>query len=123
MKRNISRPIVGLVVLVFAAMSLSFDLVLTAELTRNQNANSSTTTQNTAQADLSGTYTGTFICDAAGLNGETTLTINGNEFTTAEGKSGRIVATTTRGYTAVALQVNDGTTTPTSAPTILSLRA
>jgi hypothetical protein len=76
------------------------------------------------QTDLSGTYTGTFVCDAVGINGETTLTINGNEFTTADGKSGRIVATTTRGYTAVALQVNDATgTAAATTPTILSLRA
>lgn len=76
------------------------------------------------QTDLSGTYTGTFVCDAVGINGETTLTINGNEFTTADGKSGRIVATTTRGYTAVALQVSDATgTAAATTPTILSLRA
>ena len=30
------------------------------------------------QADLSGTYTGTFNCELAGLMGETTLTITGN---------------------------------------------
>jgi len=67
------------------------------------------------QTDLSGTYSGTFVCDAAGINGETTLTINGNEFTTADGKGGRIVATTTRGYTAVALQFNDA---PATAPPV-----
>ena len=42
----------------------------------------------------------------AGLTGDTTLTINGNEFTTADGKTGRIVASTTGGYTAVALQMS-----------------
>jgi hypothetical protein len=31
----------------------------------------------TVQTDLSGTYTGTFNCDIAGLTGDTTLTING----------------------------------------------
>ena len=51
----------------------------------------------TTQTDLSGTYTGTFRCEAAGLTGDTTLTINGNEFTTSDGKTGRIVASTTRG--------------------------
>ncbi len=56
------------------------------------------------QTDLSGTYTGTFTCDQAGLTGDTTLTIAGNQFTTSDGRNGRIVATTTRGYTAVALQ-------------------
>src|SRR5215212_7536910 len=48
-----------------------------------------TTTQNerqmtkgqTSQVDLSGTYTGTFLnCDAAGLSGDTTLTISGDQF-------------------------------------------
>jgi hypothetical protein len=66
-----------------------------------------TMTTQTSQLDLSGTYTGTFVnCDAGGLSGETTLTINGNQFTTADGKSGRIIASKTRGYTAVALQMS-----------------
>jgi outer membrane biosynthesis protein TonB len=78
----------------------------------------------TEQTDLSGTYTGTFNCDALGLTGDTTLTITGNQFTTADGKTGRIVASTTRGYTAVALQAGDVGTGPTAtAPTIVSLRA
>jgi hypothetical protein len=82
------------------------------------------------QADLSGTYAGTFNCDALGLTGDTTLTINGNQFSTADGKTGRIVGSTTHGYTAVALQTGDvptgATTTPgaaTTTPTIVSLRA
>ena len=84
------------------------------------------------QTDLSGTYAGTFNCDALGLTGDTTLTINGNQFSTADGKTGRIVASTTRGYTAVALQTGDmaGATTAgattgaaTTAPQIVSLRA
>ena len=59
------------------------------------------------QFDLSGSYTGTFAnCDAAGLNGETTLTITGNTFTTSDGKTGRIIASKSRGYTAVALQMS-----------------
>ena len=74
----------------------------------------------TTQTDLSGTYTGTFRCEALGLTGDTTLTINGNEFTTADGKSGRIVASTTGGYTAVALQLN--ATDPKAPPQIVSLR-
>ena len=65
-----------------------------------------TTQGMTTQVDLSGTYAGTFTCDAAGLTGDTTLTINGNEFTTSDGKTGRIVASKTRGYTAVALQMS-----------------
>src|SRR5690242_12381214 len=83
------------------------------------------------QTDLSGTYAGTFNCDALGLTGDTTLTITGNQFTTAEGKTGRIVASTTRGYTAVALQSGDvaaatatgAATATTTAPTIVSMRA
>lgn len=66
-----------------------------------------TMTTQTNQVDLSGTYTGTFVnCDAAGLAGETTLTITGNQFTTTDGKSGRIIASRTKSYTAVALQMS-----------------
>src|SRR5689334_14403878 len=89
-------------------------------------------TSPTEQTDLSGTYAGVFNCDALGLTGDTTLTITGNQFTTADGKSGRIVASTTRGYTAVALQLGDmstspstaaaATSSPMAAPTIVSLR-
>jgi hypothetical protein len=87
----------------------------------------------TTQTDLSGTYTGTFNCESAGLVGETTLTITGNQFTTSDGKSGRIVASTTGGYTAVALQIGESTPAATSGatattgaappPQIISLRA
>lgn len=72
------------------------------------------------QTDLSGTYTGTFNCEALGLTGDTSLTIIGNDFATADGKTGRIVASTTRGYTAVTLQMGG---TETATPTIVSLRA
>lgn len=83
-------------------------------------------------ADLSGTYTGTFNCEPLGLTGDTTLTINGNEFTLADGRTGRLVASTTRGYTAVALQLAPAaaaTTTTgaaagtTTTPSVVSLRA
>ena len=82
-------------------------------------ASQTTTTTPTTQTDLSGSYVGTFKCDELGLTGDTTLTISGNEFTTADGKSGRVVASTTKGYTAVALQTGDGTT---ATPTVVSLR-
>lgn len=66
-----------------------------------------TTTPQSTQLDLSGTYAGTFAnCDTLGLSGDTTLTINGNQFTTADGKSGRIIASKSRGYTAVAMQMS-----------------
>src|SRR6476646_2765964 len=81
----------------------------------------------TEQTDLSGTYTGTFDCADAGLTGETTLTITGNQFTTSDGKSGRITAATTRGYTGVALQFGELVMatgkTPGVSPTIVSMRA
>lgn len=81
----------------------------------------------TEQADLSGTYAGTFDCSDAGLTGETTLTITGNQFTTSDGKSGRITAATTRGYTGVAMQVGEfvpaAGTQAAVLPTIVSMRA
>ena len=77
---------------------------------QNQNQNSSQAPARagqTNQVDLSGTYTGNFVnCDALGLSGDTTLTVTGNEFTTADGKRGRIIASRTRGYTAVAMQMS-----------------
>lgn len=81
----------------------------------------------TEQTDLSGTYTGTFDCSDAGLTGETTLTITGNQFTTSDGKSGRITAATTRGYTGVAMQFGE-LVLPTGkqpgvSPVIVSMRA
>ena len=95
-------------------------------------AQTTTTMTPTEQTDLSGTYAGTFNCDALGLTGDTTLTINGNQFSTADGKTGRIVASTTHGYTAVAMQTGDVSTTPATgaaaatpaaAPMIVSMRA
>jgi hypothetical protein len=82
----------------------------------------------TEQTDLSGTYTGTFDCGDAGVTGPTTLTVTGNQFTLADGKSGRIVASTTRGYTGVAMQFGEvAMATPGQPagppPTIVSMRA
>ena len=84
--------------------------------------------QQSTQTDLSGTYAGTFNCDALGLTGDTTMTVNGNEFTLADGRTGRIVASTTGGYTAVALQLTPAATTPGTAatpttPMVVSMRA
>jgi hypothetical protein len=74
----------------------------------------------TNQVDLSGTYAGTFDCEAAGLMGDTTITINGNEFTTESGKKGRIIASKNPGYTAVAIQVSPAD--PNAKAVIVSLR-
>ncbi len=84
--------------------------------------------ETTEQTDLSGTYTGTFDCADASVVGPTTLTVTGNQFTTDGGKSGRIVASTTRGYTAVAMQFGEVVmATPGKPagppPTIVSMRA
>src|ERR1041385_90383 len=70
-------------------------------------ATMSQTTDAGVATDLSGTYTGTMDCADAGITGDTTLTITGNTFTTSDGKSGRIVTDTTRGYTAVAMQFGE----------------
>ena len=78
----------------------------------------------TAQVDLSGTYAGTFNCEEAGLVGDTTLTITGNEFTTADGRKGRLIASKTSGYTAVALQINPADPNmPAAGAKVISLRA
>lgn len=76
----------------------------------------------TTQVDLSGTYAGTFNCEEAGLVGDTTLTINGNEFTTADGRKGRIIASKSSGYTAIALQVSPADASGTATAKVISLR-
>jgi len=73
--------------------------------TQTTTTNEKQTMPKTTQLDLSGTYAGTFA-NCEGLNGDTTLTITGDQFTTSDGKSGRIIASKTRGYTAVALQMS-----------------
>jgi hypothetical protein len=82
----------------------------------------------TEQTDLSGTYTGNFDCSDAGVSGETTLTVTGNQFTLSDGKSGRIVAATTRGYTGATMQFGEFTVpvpgqAAGAAPVIVSMRA
>lgn len=91
-----------------------------------------TTGAESVQTDLSGTYTGTLGCSGIGTAGEGTLAITGNQFTwtpSAGGSpvNGRIVAVTTRGYTAVAMQVGESVAPPpgqtSTPPMIVSLRA
>jgi hypothetical protein len=83
------------------------------------------------QTDLSGTYTGTANYSEGGLSGESTLTINGNDFTITSGSStqeGRVVAVTTCNYTAVTMMFGKSQTTaatgaqPAPLPAV-SLRA
>ncbi len=84
-------------------------------------------------ADLSGTYTGVVNYPEGGVNGDSTLTITGNQFTLTSGsntQTGRVVGNTTRGYTAVTMQFGDIATSPAAGgaatatpPTIISLRA
>ena len=76
----------------------------------------------TSQVDLSGTYAGTFNCEDAGLIGDTTLTITGNEFTTSDGRTGRIIASKSSGYTAVALQINAADPSAAATSKVISLR-
>src|SRR5207237_1518454 len=62
------------------------------------------------QADLSGTYTGTINYADAGLTGDATLTVTGNNFTLTAGsatQSGRITAVTTCGYTGATMMFGD----------------
>src|SRR5688572_31855286 len=114
--KSMSTRIAGsLLLLIALVVSLN-----AGEFTRQDPQQPATPAAQTTQPDLSGTYAGTFNCEAAGLMGDTTLTITGNQFTTADGKTGRIVASTTGGYTAVALQI--GEATATAAPQIISLR-
>src|SRR6266545_534494 len=98
-----------------------------AETPTSTGESTSMAASTTEQTDLSGTYTGTFDCSDAGVSGETTLTVTGNQFTLTDGKSGRIVASTTRGYTGVAMQFGELATTPTAQPgtppVIVSMRA
>ena len=84
------------------------------------------------QTDLSGTYMGTLSCGSIPASGEGTLTITGNQYTFAPtggsaSINGRIVAVTTRGYTAVAMQYGESVAPPpgqpSTPPVIVSLRA
>ena len=86
-------------------------------------ATPATSSKMTQQVDLSGTYAGTFNCEEAGLVGDTTLTITGNEFTTADGRKGRIIASKTSGYTAVAVQISPADSSAgTATAKVISLR-
>ena len=71
------------------------------------------------QTDLSGTYTGTANYSEGGLSGETTLTINGNNFTMTSGSTtqeGRVTAVTTCNYTAVTMMFGKEQVTAASGP-------
>ena len=70
------------------------------------------------QTDLSGTYTGTVNYADAGLTGDATLTITGNNFTLTAGsttQTGRVTAVTTCGYTAATMMFGD-LTPPAPSP-------
>jgi hypothetical protein len=70
------------------------------------------------QADLSGAYTGKVNYPDAGLTGNATLTITGNNFTLTAGsatQSGRVTAVTTCGYTGATMMFGD-LTPPTPGP-------
>ena len=104
--------------LLLIALVISYNAVA---FTQDPQPQQPTPAPQSTQMDLSGTYAGTFNCESVGLMGDTTLTITGNQFTTADGKTGRIVASRSGGYTAVALQMGEPTaTTPTQ---VISMRA
>ncbi len=134
MSLPIVRAFTFVFVIVLTASALSIDFAASASRNQNansavtdaQNANNSTPTapvqmDSSTQTDLSGTYTGMLDCPDAGVSGETTLTITGNQFTLSDGKTGRITAVTTRGYTSVAMQFGESTVGET--PIIVSMRA
>ncbi len=95
---------------------------------QDANANMSTSgagmerTDGGAQADLSGTYTGTVNYPEGGMTGAATMTITGTQFSiTPEGGgaavNGTITAVTTRGYTGATMMFGDrGSVPPTQAP-------
>jgi len=136
-KSTIYLYVLGLVVMIVVALA-STGLVVSA-----QNANSSTTSMNTAkpkpkkpkktamastsgrcdpakqeQTDLSGTYTGKADHGNGQPPQDATLTITGNNFTMTSGSethSGRITAVTTCGYIGVTMMMGD-LTPPTPSP-------
>jgi hypothetical protein len=143
MSNTVIRVASCLSVLALIAAGLCADLSVSAG-SSTQNSNSSGTVPQEAtptnkaemvaaapapqEIDLSGTYTGTFSCEDAGVSGEQTLTITGNTFSLSDGKSGRITAATTRGYTGVTMQFGElvlaSKDNPTGTrPVIVSMRA
>jgi hypothetical protein len=96
-------------------------LACLAQLTLAEKKSTESVASAQEQTDLSGTYTGVLDCEVLGPSGETTITIAGNQVTFTDGRTGRITAATTGGYTAVALQVGDAS--PGTPAKIVSLRA
>ena len=125
-----------LVVFLIAAFA-SASLALADVGALGQNANSSTTSDTSAQsteeitaerADLSGTYTGHLTMTGGHeMSGQATLTITGNTFTlTTEGGAshgGRIYAVLTQGETSAALYFTDVQDPATSTNAVYNVRA
>ncbi|MDQ2855119.1 MAG: hypothetical protein M3R68_02230 [Acidobacteriota bacterium] len=111
-----------------------------ADLAKPENKSTASAAKSTAgrcdpekedRTDLSGTYNGKISYPAGGLDGEATLTINGNRFTLSAGsktETGNITAVTTCSYTAVAMMFGEWKTPQPGDPVLpplpmLSLRA
>lgn len=103
----------------------------------SQNANSSTTPDDSAQStgdisgeqvDLSGTYSGRVTMTGGhDMSGQAELTITGNTFTLTGGEgmthNGRVYAVVTRGYIGAAFYFPDITDPRTNTPVVANVRA
>src|SRR6185503_13187092 len=127
-ERTMARKLLLLIMLSFSLAIGSFWVLRAQDPTTPKPETTQTqpkaTANMTQQVDLSGTYAGTFNCEEAGLVGDTTLTITGNEFTTSDGRKGRLTASKTSGYTAVAIQISPADPGATTAMSkVISMRA